>query len=239
MQQKRMSTKPLEIINIDDSDDESENKTGLITGKSVFNKGNIMTRRPKRKRNLSIGDINQNKHGSDSTTTENSGFDNIFDDDDDDDDDDDEVLIVEPPPKDRFDITNSMDDSPSRTSGRIKIRAKIKNSTPTKEKSASNNKIDDNQEGDDDTEIQVCGIVNSQVFVHMRQHCLKYVFIDKKQLGRKKNNKQFCDKCYCFVCDIPVKDCKEWDAHCGASDTGSQAKKWIKERESKKQKNQI
>ncbi|XP_035692731.1 uncharacterized protein LOC118427203 [Branchiostoma floridae] len=34
----------------------------------------------------------------------------------------------------------------------------------------------------------------------------------------KQENKTFCDSCYCYVCDIPAKECQEWTQsdHCNA-----------------------
>lgn len=26
----------------------------------------------------------------------------------------------------------------------------------------------------------------------------------------------FCPKCYCYVCDVPASECKQWDKHCNA-----------------------
>ena len=39
---------------------------------------------------------------------------------------------------------------------------------------------------------------------HMRQHCTKHKFVPNSTIS----NSKFCDLCYCFVCDIPAKECK-------------------------------
>lgn len=31
-------------------------------------------------------------------------------------------------------------------------------------------------------------------------------------------NASFCDKCFCYVCDLPAKDCPDWADHCNAHD---------------------
>ena len=48
-------------------------------------------------------------------------------------------------------------------------------------------------------------------------------------------NKSACAKCYCYICDIPVKECKHWDMHCNASDKGIDAGLWKRMREKAKQ----
>ena len=62
------------------------------------------------------------------------------------------------------------------------------------------------------------------------QHCLDFKFSLDHELSA---NKKFCDLCYCYVCDIPAKDCKSWDNegqrfqnHCNAHDTNSYAQYW-------------
>ena len=75
--------------------------------------------------------------------------------------------------------------------------------------------------GDDD--VEVMGTVNSVRLPHMRCHCTEYPFVE----NQKENNGQTCDLCYCYVCDVPVKECKEWKAsHCDATDKGPRAYYW-------------
>jgi len=139
--------------------------------------------------------------------------------------DDDEVMIIDPPPK--------------KIVGPIHLPKSIP-APQTKKTKASNKKKEQNKDektaSDDDIEIEYCGMTNAQVFPHMRQHCTKYPFWIKKQKGRKQNNKQYCDKCYCFVCDVPVTECSDWNVHCGATDAGTQRSKWKNLRDEQKTK---
>ena len=50
------------------------------------------------------------------------------------------------------------------------------------------------------------------------------------------NNKECCDLCYCYVCDIKAKDCLQWEGvHCHAEDTGPRANIWKALRKAKAQ----
>ena len=43
---------------------------------------------------------------------------------------------------------------------------------------------------------------------HSRCDCTNHPFVKKVD---DSSHKKFCDNCYCFVCDVPAKDCKEWE----------------------------
>ena len=43
---------------------------------------------------------------------------------------------------------------------------------------------------------------------HSRCDCTNHPFLKKVD---DPSHKKFCDNCYCFVCDVPAKDCKEWE----------------------------
>lgn len=40
----------------------------------------------------------------------------------------------------------------------------------------------------------------------------------------------FCGRCFCYVCDLPAGECREWRIHCGAVEDGGQ---WRRMREMK------
>ena len=142
--------------------------------------------------------------------------------DDDDDDDDDVVEIVDPPPPPSFAAVTPE-------------HAVVK---PLTKSSKCSHNVDDD-------DIQVVGTVNTVALPHMRPHCTVYPFKKKKNqlavinlskddddeddnnnndadsIDNKNPNRQYCNLCYCYVCDVPAKDCKEWSKeshHCNASD---------------------
>ena len=56
---------------------------------------------------------------------------------------------------------------------------------------------------DVDDDVIVEGVLNETRLPHLRQHCTNFPF----QMGSFRSS---CDMCYCYICDCPVKDCKEW-----------------------------
>lgn len=84
---------------------------------------------------------------------------------------------------------------------------------------------------EDDDVVLVGGSSHSgaAAFVHTRQQCVKHPFAFETRksmlqsaLPYKKNN-FFCEKCFCYVCDVPASECKFWcntaagqPAHCNA-----------------------
>lgn len=78
---------------------------------------------------------------------------------------------------------------------------------------------------------------------HMRQHCTVHKFLSSKPTQDSHDaNSKHCDLCYCFVCDVPVSECKKWISgnmfavqdHCHATDKGPLAFFYKKLRDSKK-----
>eukprot|EP00743_Colponemidia_sp_Colp-15_P007749 GILK01008391.1.p1 GENE.GILK01008391.1~~GILK01008391.1.p1 ORF type:complete len:387 (+),score=76.66 GILK01008391.1:75-1235(+) len=52
-------------------------------------------------------------------------------------------------------------------------------------------------------------------FVHPRHTCIVYQFSSEPA----KNNELHCNKCYCYICEVPANQCPQWsfssqDAHC-------------------------
>lgn len=74
--------------------------------------------------------------------------------------------------------------------------------------------------GDDD--VQVTGTVNAMQLPHMRPHCTNYLFVPHNS----QSNSQSCHLCYCYVCDVPVNECRSWPSHCSATDQGPKAFYW-------------
>lgn len=63
-------------------------------------------------------------------------------------------------------------------------------------------------------------------YPHFRFQCVVEAF--KRQRAAKKE--RFCPRCFCYVCDIPASECKEWRVHAKAVDS---VHKWRVERESR------
>jgi len=72
-------------------------------------------------------------------------------------------------------------------------------------------------------DVEVVGTVNAMQLPHMRPHCTEHPFQSGEHAA---SNSQTCDLCYCYVCDVPVKDCKHWTLHCNATDKGPRAYYW-------------
>lgn len=109
--------------------------------------------------------------------------------------DDDEIEVVEEPQL-------SMDSTPP--------------SSSEETAETSNNESD---------EIAVVGTKNQTLLPHMRPHCGAHPFrIPTKETrhddGEATGNMEFCEQCFCFICDIPVHDCPKWTIHCNATDQG-------------------
>ena len=95
---------------------------------------------------------------------------------------------------------------------------------------------DDPKSTSSTTEVQVVGTVNALHLPHMRPHCTANPFINSVAPSQTSGNLKACSLCYCYVCDVPVKDCPCWESsHCNATDKGSTAAHWRAERLKKQQ----
>ena len=72
------------------------------------------------------------------------------------------------------------------------------------------------ESADDDVEM---GSTTLQTFAHARCQCPLHPFAST-------DHSEACDKCHCYVCDVPVSQCPKWAEHCHATDTGKDAQKW-------------
>jgi hypothetical protein len=103
-----------------------------------------------------------------------------------------------------------------------------------------------------DEDVVVVGAANQLRLPHMRQHCTEFKFDPTPAdiTGRYNQatlvaNSKACDLCYCYVCDLPVKDCTRWHSsptrgirrrsghHCCANDKNT---KWVARRARSKDK---
>jgi hypothetical protein len=117
-----------------------------------------------------------------------------------DDSDSDEIEIVDPPPKHNF------------------IHVLNDPNLDDKEKQQQQHLQNKNDDDDDHDSVQVVA-TSMRSLPHMRQHCTVHPFSNRTDncAAAKNNNKIACNLCYCYVCDVPVKECKEWSVHCMAT----------------------
>jgi hypothetical protein len=104
---------------------------------------------------------------------------------------------------------------------------------------------------DDDGELSVVGVSNEMKLPHLREHCVEVAFdksfssvvrpgmqayLDSGILAhlfpglKTSKNNVGCADCFCWVCDVPWKECPSWSLHCNASNKDPV---WAAERESK------
>ena len=93
------------------------------------------------------------------------------------------------------------------------------------------NRVTSSNPNDDD--LLVIGTQGTNVLAdcpHARFSCVLEAF-------KEGNFEHYCDNCYCWLCEVPAKDCKRWklgkngkkhNAHCRAN---SKEEKWIKKKE--------
>ena len=90
--------------------------------------------------------------------------------------------------------------------------------------SKSNADVDIDDDVDDDSivfleERNIGG--SSSNLPHLRANCTIHKFTNDRKL-------EFCENCYCYVCDIRTSDCKFWANHCHATNEGNQKARWKK-----------
>ena len=63
-------------------------------------------------------------------------------------------------------------------------------------------------------DIEELGVANEYTYIHARFDCPKFKFEPGHIFSPP--NQRFCDKCYCWICDMPASECSTWTAHCSA-----------------------
>ena len=131
--------------------------------------------------------------------------------------------------KQQNDMKRSIQDDAIQSSKKRKNNNAIGNASTNAAKN-NNNKKNDNVNVNDDKETMEMGTENTMDLPHMRKDCTKHTFIPDVKYNTASSkvdtNYQSCDKCFCYVCDIPVQDCKDWSIHCNANDKGRFAYRW-------------
>ncbi|CAG5112690.1 Oidioi.mRNA.OKI2018_I69.chr2.g6877.t1.cds [Oikopleura dioica] len=95
----------------------------------------------------------------------------------------------------------------------------------------------DEQDSDDDEDILTTGTVvkEADILIHPRGGCpihpFRKTFKEKKVIAK---NEKFCEKCFCYICDIEASKCDYWtDAkvrHCNAYHTKDGLWRFIREK---------
>ena len=78
-------------------------------------------------------------------------------------------------------------------------------------------------QNDKDDDVVLMGQTNAVALPHMRQHCTECNFDSSQGNGAGtlskaaiENNSKHCDRCYCYVCDLPAKECIDWKSPVGS-----------------------
>lgn len=90
-------------------------------------------------------------------------------------------------------------------------------------------------------EVELVGTVNELRLPHARNDCLEKPFQGDENYSlhmRKTVNQQFCDCCYCYVCEVKAGECQSWNEHCLATDKGPKKLHWLQQRQARKQSQQ-
>ena len=75
------------------------------------------------------------------------------------------------------------------------------------------------------------------IYIHIYQFQAAMLKTHHERTTGKKSNSKSCEKCFCYVCDTLVSECKSWETHCNASDKGRDKDSWKRLRDKAKNKN--
>ena len=94
--------------------------------------------------------------------------------------------------------------------------------------------VSSSDKDEDDEEVEIVGFPGNNaisVYPHAQGDCTVHLFVGPTNNDGSlcppspalaKTNEHCCSKCYCFVCDSPASECKEWcgtTGHCNATST--------------------
>ena len=83
--------------------------------------------------------------------------------------------------------------------------------------SSSSAPVADDDDDDDDCVFVSEDFSKSSSMPHARYDCRQFLL-------KPGEERQHCDKCWCGVCGVPVRDCKEWAEHCTFTRAAADAK---------------
>ena len=81
------------------------------------------------------------------------------------------------------------------------------------DESEEEEKMEDEEEKIDDEVVMIGSGPEITTFPHSRHDCLLHPIQGKSKTFKMKN---FCENCFCFVCDVKVAECTHWKDHCMA-----------------------
>ena len=74
-----------------------------------------------------------------------------------------------------------------------------------------------------DDELEVVSVTRADPLPHIRADCASkpYKPTDNVKIGPFMKNAEYCEKCFCYICDKPAKECENWakdrEPHCNAN----------------------
>jgi hypothetical protein len=66
--------------------------------------------------------------------------------------------------------------------------------------------------GRENNDVELVGVVNTLRLPHNREYCTEFPFVPENRA----NNRQTCSFCFCYICQLPVEECRVWLEHCCA-----------------------
>jgi len=75
--------------------------------------------------------------------------------------------------------------------------------------------VDVDVDSDDDIAFVGGNMTVMSEMAHQREACSRFPF--DRMCKAIATNRLHCDNCFCYVCDVPVRECSNWDTHCQAT----------------------
>ncbi|KAI8492711.1 hypothetical protein Bbelb_297520, partial [Branchiostoma belcheri] len=88
---------------------------------------------------------------------------------------------------------------------------------------------------EDDLQVTYVSLPETAHYPHARGDCKIHTFkeVDLTTIGPVENNATYCEKCYCFMCDVPASQCQQWTDPTGAHCNAYKCPAWMAQQTSK------
>ncbi|XP_078609584.1 uncharacterized protein LOC144880951 isoform X2 [Branchiostoma floridae x Branchiostoma japonicum] len=88
---------------------------------------------------------------------------------------------------------------------------------------------------EDDLLVTFVSLPETAHYPHARGDCKIHSFkeVDLTTIGPVENNAKHCEKCYCFMCDVPASQCQQWTNPAGAHCNAYKCPSWLAQQTSK------